>query len=590
MEELLIPNDSQHEVATYSLFINDAALDPSIDVFSISVTRETNRIPMARIVIRDGEASERNFAISNQEQFIPGKKVKIKVGRDGDDSQVFQGIIVKHAIRVRENGNTELLIDCRDESIRMTIGRHSRYFQQVKDSQVYDELISRYNGLHSDPKETQLIHKELVQHQVTDWDFMLLRAEANGQLVNVNDGTISIARPDTTGDPVLQVTYGTSILEFEAEMDARTQWKNVKATAWDYAGQQLFEAEAADASFTEPGNLKGSELAETINLENFAMHHSGHLLEQELQAWVNGMMLRSRLSKIRGRAKVEGFSGIKPGDMVKLEGVGDRFKGNAYVTAVKHEMGNGTWDTHIQFGLDPERYAQQRHDVSDLQSSGLVSGIHGLHIGKVVQLENDPDGEHRILVKIPVIDNNAQGIWTRVSSLDAGSGRGAFFLPEIDDEVVVGFINDDPRHAVMLGMVHSSAKAAPINAKDVNHEKGFITRSNMRIHFNDDTKTLTIDTPAGNSIKLDEQGRQIEVVDQNQNKVTLTSTGIKLQSPTNIELAAGANLTLSAGASLTIGGVSLSIKADGNVSVEGAATKISAQGITEVKGSIVKIN
>jgi Rhs element Vgr protein len=590
MEELLIPNDSQHEVVTFSLLINDTALDPSIDVFSVSVTKETNRIPIAKISIRDGEASERNFAISNQEELIPGKKIKIKIGRDGDDTQIFKGVIVKHAIRVRENGNTELLLECRDESVKMTIGRHSRYFENMKDSQVYDDLIGRYAGLESDPEETPLAHKELVQHQVTDWDFMLLRAEANGQLVNVNDGAIKISKPDTEADPVLQVTYGTSILEFEAEMDARTQWKSVKATAWDYAGQQLFEADSSDASLAEPGNVSGSELADTINLENFEMHHSGHLLEQELQDWVNGIMLRSRLSKIRGRAKVEGFSGIKPGDMVKLEGVGDRFKGNAYVTAVKHEMGHGSWDTHIQFGLDPERYAHHHKDISDLQSAGLASAIHGLHIGKVVQLENDPDGEHRILVKIPVIDNNAQGIWTRVASLDAGSSRGAFFRPEIDDEVIVGFINDDPRHAVMLGMLHSSAKPAPITAQDTNHEKGFVTRSNMRIHFNDDTKTITIDTPAGNSIKLDEQGQKIEIADQNQNKATLSSTGVKIESPTNIEIAAGANLTLSAGASLSIGGVSLSIKADGSVSMEGAVTKISAQGITEVKGSIVKIN
>lgn len=590
MEELLIPNDSQHEVVTFSLLINDTALDPSIDVFSVSVIKETNRIPVAKISIRDGEASERNFAISNQEELIPGKKIKIKIGRDGDDTQIFKGVIVKHAIRVRENGNTELLLECRDESVKMTIGRHSRYFENMKDSQVYDDLIGRYAGLESDPEETPLTHKELVQHQVTDWDFMLLRAEANGQLVNVNDGAIKISKPDTEADPVLQVTYGTSILEFEAEMDARTQWKSVKATAWDYAGQQLFEADSSEASLAEPGNVSGSELADTINLENFEMHHSGHLLEQELQDWVNGMMLRSRLSKVRGRAKVEGFSGIKPGDMVKLEGVGDRFKGNAYVTAVKHEMGHGSWDTHIQFGLDPERYAHHHKDISDLQSAGLAGAIHGLHVGKVVQLENDPDGEHRILVKIPVIDNNAQGIWTRVASLDAGSGRGAFFRPEIDDEVIVGFINDDPRHAVMLGMLHSSAKPAPITAQDTNHEKGFTTRSNMRIHFNDDTKTITIDTPAGNSIKLDEQGQKIEVADQNQNKVTLSSTGVKIESPTNIEITAGANLTLSAGASLSVGGVSLSIKADGNVSMEGAVTKISAQGITEIKGSIVKIN
>jgi len=189
-----------------------------------------------------------------------------------------------------------------------------------------------------------------------------------------------------------------------------------------------------------------------------------------------------------------------------------------------------------------------------------------------------------------VIDNNDQGIWTRVASLDAGADRGAFFRPEIGDEVIVGFINDDPRDAIVLGMLHSSAKPAPIIAKDVNHEKGFTTRSKMHLQFNDDTKTITIDTPAGNSIKIDEQGMKIEIKDQNSNKITMDTAGIKLESPMNVEIKAGVNLTLSAAATLSIGALSLGMKADGNLSLEGALAKLSAQGITEISGSLVKIN
>ena len=591
MEELLIPNPSRHDVVTFSILIDGSAIDPTYEILSLSIIKEINRISVVKMAIRDGDASEMNFEVSNKNDFIPGKKITIKLGFDGNNAQVFKGIIVKHAIKVRQNGDTELQIECRDEAVRMTVGRHNQYFEDLKDSQLFDDLIGKYPGLQSDPQTTQLKHKELVQHHVTDWDFMLLRAEANGMLVMVDDGKIKVAKPDTSQEPVLQVTYGTSVMEFEAEMDARYEWKNVKTLSWDYPNQALFEADTSEAtSFSQNGNIQGSDLAIAINLENYEMHHSGYLLEQELQDWADGLMLRSRLAKIRGRARVTGFSGIKPGDMVKLEGVGDRFKGKAFVTAVRHDVGKGSWETHIQFGLDPDRYAETHRDVSDLQSAGLVGSIHGLQIGVVVQLQDDPNGEDRILVKVPVIDNQAQGIWTRVASLDAGSNRGAFFRPEIGDEVVVGFINDDPRHGVVLGMLNSSAKPAPITAQDVNHEKGFTTRSGMRIHFNDNTKTITIDTPAGNSMELDEQGMKIEIKDQNTNKITMDSSGIKLESPLNIEIKAGVNLTLSAGATLSIGGVSLSVKADANVGIEGAAAKLSAQGITEISGSLVKIN
>ena len=229
-------------------------------------------------------------------------------------------------------------------------------------------------------------------------------------------------------------------------------------------------------------------------------------------------------------------------------------------------------------------------DMNDADAAGLVGSIKGLQIGKVVQLENHPDGEHRILVRIPVIDNAARGTWMRVASLDAGSSRGAFFRPEIDDEVIVGFINDDPRDAVVLGMLNSSAKPAPLTAQDANNEKGFTTRSKMHLSFNDNTKTIKIDTPAGNSITLDESGTKIEIKDQSSNKITMDSSGIKIESPLSVEIKAGVNLTLSAAASLTIGGATLSVKADGSVEVKGAVAKLSSQGITEITGSLVKIN
>lgn len=590
MQEVNLTNTSEHDINTFDILIDDKAIDSQYQVVSLSVTKEVNRIPSARILIRDGEASARTFAISSQNDFVPGKKVKIKAGRDSKNSQIFSGIIIRHAIKVRNNGHSELILECFDETIRMTVGRHSKYFEQMKDNEVFNELVRQYPSLKTEVKPTSLKHRELVQHHITDWDFMLLRAEANGLLINIDDGKIKITKPDTSAKPGIQITYGSSVIELEAEMDARKQWKKVQATSWDFANQQLFSANAVSASVNEPGNITGEQLSKVASPDKFEMHHSGYLLQQELQDWADATMMRSRLGKIRGRAKFFGSTDIKTGDMVQLDGVGERFKGKAYVTSVRHDLGNGLWDTHIQFGLDPERYACLYRDIEDVDAAGLIGGIKGLQIGKVVQLQDDPEGQHRILVRVPVIDDKAKGTWMRVASLDAGSDRGAFFRPELDDEVIVGFINEDPRDAVVLGMLHSSAKAAPISAKDVNHEKGFTTRSKMHIQFNDDKKTITIDTPAGNSVVLDESSQSIKVKDQNSNSISMETSGIKIDSPKNIDINAGVNLTLKAGASLTIGGVTISVKADGNVSMEGAMAKLAGQGIAEISGGMVKIN
>jgi Rhs element Vgr protein len=588
MPDILIPNNSKHDVATYKIVVDNTEVDPSYQVMSLSIHKELNRVSTASLVFRDGDAALQTFPLSNKTDFVPGKKIEISIGRDGLNKSAFKGIIIKHAVKVKANGNTELHVECMDVAVKMTIGRKSKYFQNVKDSDVFDDLLSTY-GIRSDPETTTLKHQELVQHNVTDWDFMLLRAEANGMLLNVDDGSIKIAKP-AIGNEVLQVNYGSSILEFEAEMDARFQYKSVNAESWDYSNQQLFTADTSSSSFAEQGNITSEDLAQAISPDKFDMHHSGHLLEQELKDWTESIMLRSRLAKIRGRARFTGFSGIKPADTLKLSGVGDRFNGKAFVTAVRQEIGDGTWETQVQFGLDPKRYVFLHNDINEAPSAGLVGAIRGLQIGIVVQLESDPDGQDRILVRVPVIDSAGQGIWTRIASLDAGNERGAFFMPEVGDEVIVGFINDDPRHPVVLGMLHSSNKPAPISPQDNNNEKGFTTRSKMHLSFNDDTKTIVIDTPAGNSITIDEKSMKIEIKDQNENKITMEQTGITMESPLNIDVKAGAVLTLSGGTSLSISAPSLSVKADASVSIEGAVAKVTSSGITEISGSLVKIN
>lgn len=588
-----VPNDSMHDVITFDLLVEGKVVDPGYQVLTVSVKKEVNRIPTATLILRDGDAAEGKFELSDTEDFVPGKAIEFKIGRDSNNTTVFKGLIVKHRIRVRESGGSVLIIECRDQCVRMSIGRHNRYFEDSKDSEVMEELVAGYSGLGKEVEATQLKHAELVQHHCSDWDFLLSRAEVNGRLVMVDDGRVQVKKPDTKVAAALSVTYGTDLLEFEAEMDARTQWPSVEAKAWDYSNQDMFTRSTDAVSVSEPGNLKGSELAAAFFTDTekstFELRHSGQLVEAELQEWTDAAMLKSRLAKICGRAKFLGFAAIKPGQLIELQGVGERFNGKAFVSAVRHDVGDGSWYTHVQFGL-PLRWFHHSAEIIDTPAAGLLPAVNGLQIGKVVQLQEDPHGEHRILVRLPIVDNAAPGIWARVSSLDAGNDRGAFFRPEVDDEVIVGFINDDPRECVVLGMLHSSANPAPLAASDENHEKGFQTRSKMRVLFNDDTKTITLDTPAGNSLVLDEDSSSITIQDQNKNKIVMDADGITLESPKDITLKAGGNVEISAAGNLDVKGAAITQAAQGSMRVKGAAAKFEASGITEVKGSLVKIN
>jgi Rhs element Vgr protein len=577
MQQLFIPNKSQNNVVSYQVVVDGKVVNPSYELLSLVVVREVNRVPSAKLIFKDGDPSKKTFSLSEQNDFVPGGSVALRIGRDGTNTQVFKGIVIRHAVRVKENGQSELVIECRDEAVRMTVGRHSKYYTKVKDSDLMNTLVTSYKNLSCNVKATSFEHEDLVQHHLSDWDFLLLRAEANGMLVNTVDGTVTIAVPQTSSTTALQVAFGSSILEFEAEMDARNQWNNVEARSWDYHSQALFTADAGNVpGWQEAGNISGSTLAQTINLKNYEMQHSGYLQEPELDSWVKGLMVRSALAKICGRAKCQGFSGINPGDMLGVNGVGNRFNGNVFVTAVRHEVGNGMWDTHIQFGLDARRYAEVFGDIDDRPAAGLIGGIRGLQVGVAVQLEGDPEGQDRILVRLPMVDNQANGIWTRVASLDAGKDRGAFFRPEVGDELIVGFINEDPRDAVVVGMLPSSAKHTPWQASKANDIKGFQSRTKMQIFFDDGKNKITLVTPNGNQLVLDDGGQQVSIQDQNQNSITLNSSGITLTSSTGSVTiqATASNIQLQAGASLSAQGMTASLTGSTSLTLSGTTVAI----------------
>ncbi|MEL6852551.1 MAG: type VI secretion system tip protein VgrG [Bacteroidota bacterium] len=589
MSERTVPNSSSQDVVSFDILVDGKTLDPGYQVISIDTHKRVNRIPTARVILRDGDASTETFSISESKDLIPGKEIQINLGRDQKHKTVFKGLILKHAIKIRENGESMLIIEARDKAVKMTIGRHSKYFEKKKDSDVIGELISEH-GLSKEVEATKLTHDELVQYHSTDWDFMLSRAEVNGMLVFVDDGQVSVKAPDASGKETLTLHYGESVIALEAEMDARYQFKASKARSWDYKTQKEVSAKGTAPKLDTAGNINGAKLSDAIGLQEFELMHSGQVIKEELKAWADACLTKSRLAHIRGSAKIKvGFNQIKPGDLLKLEGVGARFNGLLFITAVRHEIGDGEWDTHIQFGLNPEWFSQEP-DILTPPAAGLLPGIRGLQIGKVVKLEKDPDGEDRIQVKMPMVDPNAKGIWARVASLDAGKERGFFFRPELDDEVIVGFINDDPRDAVVLGMLHSSKLPAPLKASDQNHEKLIQTRSELRVHFHDETKTITIDTPAGNSILMDEEGKTIVIEDQNQNKIALEQGGITLDSPKDINLKAGGKINIEATADLSMKGTNISSKANAALKAEGATAKLAGSGITEIKGSLVKIN
>jgi len=403
-----------------------------------------------------------------------------------------------------------------------------------------------------------------------------------GLQVFTDDNILKLKAPDLSASQELSLVFGDNILAFETEMDARDQFAGVKATSWDKANQDIIETESETFSGQLPGDIAPSDLSGIIGLDAFELNHGGGLKDVELQAWANAQNTKSKISKVKGRFQIQGYGNIKPGDMVELNGIGNHFSGNAYVSAVRHEITSENWITNLGIGISRKWFSEETEGIVDTRASGLVPAVNGLQVGIVTALEGDPDGEFRVQVRMPLIDRS-EGVWARVALLDAGDNRGSFFRPEIEDEVVLGFMNDDPRNPIILGMLHSSAKPSPVEPSDDNHEKGFVTRSEMKLMFDDDKKVIRIETPNGNTLTFSDDEGKMEITDENNNKMTMDSSGILMESASDV--------TIKATGDINIEGMNISLKATANFKAEGSAgSEVSSGAMTEIKGSLVKIN
>ncbi len=572
---------------TFKILVGGTQVSAEYQIKGLTVARRCNKIATADLFILDGDPAAGDFKVSNAEDFVPGNEIEIRAGYHGDEESLFKGLVVRHGLRIYQDKPSLLRVECRDAAVKLTVGRKSAYYYDVTDSEVIEELAGGA-GLTADVEATDVSHPQMVQFYATDWDFLVTRAEANGQLVSTRDGELTVKAPDAGAEPVLSLSFGGNLLDFEAVMDARDQFAAVTAAGWDAAGQELLELEGAEASAVAPGNVDASDLASVAGLETLELRHAGQPADDELQAWADAQVSRSAFAQVRGRARFQGFAGVYPGDVVELAGVGDRFAGKALVSGVRHEIDDRNWETDVTFGLDPQWLGGAPGDVVEAPAHGLLPAVSGLQVGLVTALESDPAGEDRVQVRIPLIDPEEEGTWARVATLDAGSGdenggRGSFFRPEIGDEVVLGFLHDDPRHAVILGMLNSSAMPAPLAASDDNPQKGFVTRSALKLLFDDEKKTVTVETPNGNTAVLSDEDGGITLEDENGNKLVMSADGITLES--------ASDLTVKAAGDVTVEGANVSSSASAQLKVEGSAgAEISSGGSTVVKGSMVQIN
>ncbi|HEY1255763.1 MAG TPA: type VI secretion system tip protein VgrG, partial [Terracidiphilus sp.] len=377
------------------------------------------------------------------------------------------------------------------------------------------------------------------------------------------------------------------------------QLSSVTSKSWDFTGQTVQTGSSSEPTVNSQGNLSGSQLAQTMSSDAYELITSAPVASGDLTSWAKAQLLKSRMARIRGKVIFPGSALAKPGTVAKLEGLGERFDGKAYVSGVTHRINPGEWKTEAEIGMSPRWFVEDNTGIEAQPAGGLLPAIHGAQIGTVKKIQDDPDGQTRIQVDVPMIAPSGDGVWARIASPYATKNAGIFFMPEVGDEVLLSFLNNDPSFPVIVGSLYSSQHAPPFTPDEKNTHKAIVSNAQLKIDMDDVKKIVQITTPGGHTVTMSDDQQSISIVDSNKNKLEMTSSGISISSPGDINIKATGQIQIKAQTSvaveattdLSLKGMNVSAEAQIAAAVKGQAqAELSASGQTTVRGAMVMIN
>lgn len=195
----------------------------------------------------------------------------------------------------------------------------------------------------------------------------------------------------------------------------------------------------------------------------------------------------------------------------------------------------------------------------------------------------DPEKLGRVKLQFPWSDDS-ESAWARVSTFMAGDEQGFYFIPEIEQEVLVAFMHGDIEYPIVIGTLWNTDSIPPqVEDNDSNDMGKIRSRSGHEIVFNDnsdgDTK-LEITSASGHKIILDDADGKIEISSTGGQYILMDNSGgiiIEDSNGSRIEIES------SSGAVSIKSGMSISLESGGNLDIK-------AGGVLKLEGALVRIN
>jgi phage protein D/phage baseplate assembly protein gpV len=555
-------------VPAFEIKVGGRKLESSIakSIMEITVTEHLSGPSSFSFRLNDPE-----FELIDKETgpFTEGTRIEIHLGFVGKTRKMIVGEISALTADLPSSGPAVMEVQGFDLLHLLSRGTVYRQFggespgSGLPDSEIVSQIAAEMQ-LQPIVKKTEKRVSPRIQNNETNLDFLQRLAQLNGYVLNGDSDSIYFG-PVRTRETI-PLEWRKNLVNFSPRLSTAGLVNEVIVRSWDPIRKQAIlvslTRDSANTVSLSPAGLKqvskgsGGRSQRVIDVAVSTFLEAKAIAESTLQ--------NQQVTAIAGSGTCLGDPAIRAGGKLELSGIG-RFTGSYFVTRVTHTMGEGGYFTSFEVNTNAGSSAPDSLNALDGSNVPARESEASLVIGLVLDNE-DPDGLGRVRIKLPGLSEDESGYWARVAAPMAGGGRGTFFLPEKNDEVLVAFEQGDITRPYILGALWNTEDKPPETNPDVRLIK---SRRGHSVRFDDTDgaeKIEIIDKSGENSVTLDTKGSTISikssqdvVIEAPRGKISLHAKNVEVKSTADTKVEAQTTLNLKAGATMTIKGQRVNI-------------------------------
>ena len=344
------PQDIVRPAFTISVDGSPLPLAVALQVSRIGVEKDVDQPDMFVLELAGGDRDNETTWIDD-DSFALGASLEIKLGYGKTLEAVVSGEITGLEPSYQRGARPQLTVRGHDRRHRLLRGRKTRSFVQQKDSDIAATVASEA-GLTAQVEDSQVVHDYVLQPNQTDLEFLRDRASRIQYEVVVDGQTLHYRPVQNAQGEVLTLTPDDDLLEFYPRLSILGQLSELELRGWSPKDKKeiVAQARSGDEVSTMGGSDSGAALADSAFGAAAVLVSDAPVFSQaEADQQASARFNRALLQLVAGDGVCSGRTDLKPGQVIKLDGLGTRFSGQYYVTAVRHRYTpRRAYQTHFE--------------------------------------------------------------------------------------------------------------------------------------------------------------------------------------------------------------------------------------------------